>query len=167
MDKETIVKKTTTSNIDTPFGKELKKDFFSADDVLDAYFQGKNDGIKNYSEELLTLIKRNVRDTSRFTFEVSEFLFQKGVSPSNSYIRLTSKYSVDVLLTISEDEYLNEDFIEVYDIVGSLEDEYNSEDLNIHLSFVPKNESFREEVILSDGYILNTNFHETSTRKTQ
>lgn len=146
---ETTKLKSTVINSDS-----LGNDLSIADKLINAYFDGFADGREHISNETFELIKRNLRDASKFTGHIQTFLKSIGITSEDLFVRVTSIIGVDVLVSVNENDYLRPEFSEVYESIVAQETEYNNESLHISLSFVLKNEYFNSEEILSDGFVM-------------
>lgn len=133
--------------------KQDGKELFNADEVLDAYLTGKQDGINELNNNAIEWIKRNLSDCMKFLNELFEDINKRGIAFDGIFYNPPSPYSITLIVTVSEDDFLKDDFNDLYSFIHQLEENYNTDTLEICLSFIAKNEFYDEESIIEDGFI--------------
>jgi len=152
-----ITKAKTEQEVGSSVFSKSHSGYFDADTVIDAYFQGREDGTSDVQRSVIELVKRNLRDATKLIERIEKRLFDLNIEFSNLYLKIAGVYSIDVLAVVTEDDFLRDEFLPVYDLLSELEEEFNSESLTISFSFMPKGEHFNEEEILSDSYLSTQN----------
>lgn len=127
--------------------------YYDVDDVLDAYNAGKHVGAANVEKAFADLLKRNIRDASKFLNSVVSQLYALDIPFTDVYIRHGRWPEIEILMAVRDTDYVKKDFKVIYDVVFDLEQEYNNESLQIYISFLPVNEHFNEAQVLSDAYV--------------
>lgn len=145
----------TINNITTSKNWEftVSKEYFTGDEVIEAYLQGKKAGLKDMQKLILTTLSRNVNDTGKYISEIIGYMKKEGFSPKTAYLKIESWNFLKVLITISEEEFISKKFLEIYDYVSNYENKINNDLFKLEISFVDSN-GVDINCIYSDGFLL-------------
>jgi len=133
-----------------------KQSVFTGDHVIDAYLQGKKDGLESYQKALLNNLKQNVSECGKHTSQLLTHLKDKNFNDTSAFLKINQWDSFSVLVSIKENDFLNPAFLQVYDYLTELEDNIcsDSDTLKVGFSFVDYNEHVNDQNIIADGYVL-------------
>lgn len=134
--------------------KERKEGFFTGDQVIDAYLKGKRDGLKTYRKAMLNNLDKNVNECAKHTYAVIEHLKEKKMGQTSAFLKIDSWNNFHVLIGVKETDFLNPDFLKVYDYVSALEEEISTDTLKVDFSFLDFVDEINEKRIGSDGFVL-------------
>lgn len=127
---------------------------FSSDEVIDAYFRGKKDGLKSHQQSLLDSLNNNVDSCAKHSYEVITHLKEKGFENTSAFLKILQWNTLRVIVSLKEQDFLNPDFLEIYDFVSKLEERVCSNTYTIDFSFLDYSEKVNEKNLHADGYIL-------------
>ncbi len=136
--------------------KTRSKDSFTSNEVMDAYFKGKKDGLEFSQKVLLKQFSANIDSSLKYTAQVVDKLTDLSFKPINAYLRLKSVQHFDVLLTLPEEDILNEDILHIYSFLGKFEKKVHDEMFAINYTLSSHNESFNEQLLALDGFVLKS-----------
>lgn len=126
----------------------------SADDLIEAYEEGKKKG----RDELSAVIQEKVEHNLSTAAEASERLFEylrenTEISPVQVYLRMESAIDFRALFLVPEEQYVTDAMTEVLKEAKSRELELTQETFSIEFSFLAyDNETTDEEAIVADGF---------------
>jgi len=126
---------------------------FSANELIDAYQQGKEEG----RDELFSILDETVRRNLKKAFGQSEKLFgylekNTKVTPEKVFMRMESPTEFCSLFLVSEADYVSEEMLEVMKEAKSRELEIREQAFSLTFSFMALSEHTSEASILSDGF---------------
>lgn len=127
---------------------------FSADDLIEAYEEGKERG----RDELTAVIEEKVEVNLSTAAEASECLFEylrenTEISPVQVYLRMESPIDYSALFLVPEEHYVSDAMTEVLTEAKRRELELTQETFSIEFSFLAYDEeATNEEAIVADGF---------------
>lgn len=139
-----------------------KKYHFSSDEVIQAYFKGKEvgkaDGLKESSEAnrqlFLNALTENLAKAGVHTNEVlSAFKAQK-LKTEEALLRIDSWHRFSVMIVAAETAFKSDKLLKVYDVVNTLESSVTTEQYHIRFSFVAGGKDLDPKALEADGYVL-------------
>ncbi|VAW11201.1 hypothetical protein MNBD_BACTEROID03-1372 [hydrothermal vent metagenome] len=142
------------------FDKYTKaENFVTNDEIIDAYLAGGKSGLEHSKKLALDKLKENIEKSADLTSKMLEFLKSIKINPISSHLKIKSFNRFTILITLSEDEFLSEKFLEAYNIAFKMEKETKADEYyDVMFMFserVP--EKFNEDYIISEGYFLEYN----------
>jgi hypothetical protein len=75
-----------------------------------------------------------------------------GITPISANLKVVSESSLRVLVTVSDEDFLKEDFLRIYSIAREIQDNSKTEVYSIYFSFVNRSPSFDAELVELDGF---------------
>ncbi len=75
------------------------------------------------------------------------------MNPDDAYLKIEAWDTLSIVVLVKEDDYIREDFSEVYEVVTSVEDKFNKEYTNLFFSFIADTGNLDIAHLQSDGYI--------------
>lgn len=134
---------------------ELSEDgekLFSADAVIDAYLKGKRDQLEQSQKAIIEKFESNLRQTSHHTEELISFLNSVQIRPFAAYLKVRSFDTFEVLVTLSERDFLSDEIERAYDYISNMEQRITQELYRITYHFTYHSENFNVSLLKSDGY---------------
>lgn len=133
--------------------EERKWRDFSADDLIDAYREGKQKG----RDELFSILDETISRNLEKAFKQSERLFayledNTKVTPQKVFMRVESPTEFCSLLLIPESDYASDEMLEVMKEAKSRELDLREKAFELDFSFMSLSENTSEEAILADGF---------------
>lgn len=133
-----------------------KQDIFSSNDVMDAYFKGKNEGLDFSKKILLNQLSENIDNTISHTSQVVNKLKELSLNPINAYLRIHSIQHFEVLVTLPEIDILGENILSFYKYLGGFEKSVETDLYTINYTICSYNDSFNEQLLALDGYFFKS-----------
>jgi hypothetical protein len=127
-------------------------EYFSGDEVIDAYYKGKDDGIAQSQKALIELFKGNIVKAGANTRTVVEFLNTNGFKFHAASLKAISFDELQVIITVDEKDILNDEFLKVYDFTAHLEAEVR-QDLYFITFVFAHSQNLNSELLKSDGFV--------------
>ena len=122
--------------------------------LIDAYLNGKKDGIEQHQKLILKKLEENIEKSGSISLRLMKTLKENRFNPIDAFLRVNSWDRFDIMITVSEDEYMNEEFLEMFDVVSNIEKSSREELYGVFISFCSINKFFDEQNVSSDGYLL-------------
>jgi hypothetical protein len=133
-------------------------DIFTGDEVIDAYFQGKKDGKKDVIEEekrlVLDQLSTNISKSADIMGQIFATFTKRGINPVSGFLRVNSWDVFDMLVTVTESDYLSEEILNLYNYIGHIEEDSKAKYYNLTVSIMGGVEYLDIESLTSDGFIL-------------
>tara|TARA_R110002124_G_scaffold157576_3_gene324656 strand:- start:447 stop:932 length:486 start_codon:yes stop_codon:yes gene_type:complete len=129
-------------------------EYFSADDIIDAYQKGHSEAIGKFKDLIKDKIKTNIKETSNNVISLLEDLKDYEFYPDNVLLKIDNWDQFYILFIISEEEFLSPNILDIYQMISDYEDKVKNELYNLTISICSKGEGFNLKKIASDGYIL-------------
>jgi len=142
-----------------PFAKDWEdpkpgEEHYSTNQLIAAYEAGYAKGLGVQAlvkEKFERNIGRSGSDTKKLISKLQEY----GFTPAAARLKVVSWEQFEVLVTLSEVEYLDEKFESIYEFVGELENSSREENYSINFRFCPELDGFDEQKVKSDGFTLH------------
>jgi hypothetical protein len=130
------------------------QEYFGANQLIAAYEAGVAKGIMGAEKLLWEKIHQNIEKAGTDTKKLIDQLKQKGLDLISARLRVISWDQYEVLVTLSEKQFVGEEFEMSYDIVSELENSSREEHYCISFRFCPEVKGFEEQRVKADGFIL-------------
>ena len=146
---------TTTQNATTKGWEPLKQkeDTYTANDLIDAYIKGKNDGLDQAQRAIYKLLDDNIKLSIEVTAKVTTYLKGVNFTPQTAYLKVYAWDNLEILISVPEEQFLDDSFLGAYKFVGDVESSTNNDHINLCFSFISISDQMDENHIASDGYI--------------
>jgi len=128
---------------------------YSVNHVIHAYTKGINDGMEKNEKLFLKQLDDNKKTAGNDTTKVIEYLKSRGINPISAHLRIESVYALDVLITVSDEDFLKDSFSENYTFVNHLQQIGKTDFYSITFNFINQSKEFNKELLSSDGYFLS------------
>lgn len=141
--------KVIASNWKTSQSSKEKDLMFTADDVLNAW----HDGRTFTDKAIRSFFNSNINKA----FQVSENLVSEidttlGIKANEIHLKPLSPAEFKVLIIIDSEIFLSDKMIEAYKLKNTAEDNSEEESFSVTFSFFPFSENLTKDNILSDGF---------------
>jgi hypothetical protein len=142
---------------------------FTGDDVIQAWEQGKKDGVDEILRLAVTQLDENVKAAFAHTSELLSIMQNLGVKPSNAWLKISTWNRLHVLVLVDERDMLEGGIYEVYKEIQSIEDRENTGHYSICFSLVGDAPDLNHRLMESDGYTraINPGRLDAGTRSSQ
>jgi hypothetical protein len=131
-----------------------KEKLFSSDHVIEAYLKGKQEGLEQAQKLMLNKLVQNINNSGSFTQQIISFLKENNLKPSSAFLKINSWDDFKILITLPEDDFVNEKILTAYDFISQFEDKVNEDLFHLEVSMTDVNDNFDEKCLKSDGFIL-------------
>ncbi|WP_432412415.1 hypothetical protein [Rasiella sp. SM2506] len=134
-----------------------KNSIYTNDDVIDAYLRGKADGVKANHNLFVDKLNENIKKSASFTKRMITFLNQIKINPISAHLKINAYNDFVILVTMSEDEFISENFLVSYDFASTIEEEVMSDEYyNVMFMFSDREkEGFNTSLLAADGFFLD------------
>ena len=122
--------------------------------LIDAYLNGKKDGVEQHQKLILNKLDENIEKSGSISLSLIKTLKENKFNPIDAFLRVRSWDRFDIMITVSEDDYMKEEFLEMFDVVSNIENSSKDELYGVFISFCSINNFFDEQNVSSDGYLL-------------
>lgn len=156
--------KITTKNLEESTNTSLpweisvdKNSIYTNDDVIDAYLKGKEVGVKESNQIFVDKLNENIDKSAKYTRKMISFLKKRKLNPISAHLKIKSFNDFIILITLSEDEFISEDFLVSYDFAATIEEEVTEDKYyNVMFMFSDREEKdFNKNLLVSDGFFMN------------
>ncbi|MFZ6023301.1 MAG: hypothetical protein ACOYVG_02470 [Bacteroidota bacterium] len=127
---------------------------FNADEVLNAYFTGKEEGKREHVEKLKNEFYVNLKLATSIAEELFELGNDKNLKLEGIHLRPASLRSFEILFIVNDEMFESDAFREAYILSRLIKNKYKSEVVNYSFSFTPKTDQFNEDCLAADGYYM-------------
>ena len=128
---------------------------FDANDVIEAYFNGKKQGHEDFKALFVEKFHSNLNKSGSLTAKCIAFIKENGFTPVFAKLKVSSFKSYSVLIGVKEEDYNNENFLKIYDHANVLEMEDDSDLFSISFHFAYEGIGFNQKAVINDGYRIN------------
>lgn len=130
---------------------------YTNDDIIDAYLKGKEVGFKEKEQLFVEKLNENIQKSAHLTKSIFAYLKNNGFNPKSAHLKINSFYSFVILVTVPENEYISENFLETYDYASALENEtLNDKYFNPMFIFSDREEdSFNKNLLVTEGFFMD------------
>ena len=128
-----------------------KEDSFS-NQLIDAYLNGKKDGMEQYKKLEISKMEENIKKTGIVASYILNTFKNNKFAPIDAYLRVNSFDRFDIMVTVPEDDCLKENFLDMYDVISDIETKSKEEFYMVFISICSINNYFDEQIVISDGY---------------
>ena len=131
-----------------------KSDFFTSDDLIDAYLYGKRTAFEETKRHAINQLNRNIDKSGEISFNLLRLLTHENFTPIDAYLRINSLENFDIMVTVPESDMISDVFLSMYDVVSNIEKQNKEDSYGVFISFCPVNNHFEEFNVSSDGFVL-------------
>lgn len=129
------------------------KEYFTHDDLIDAYLQGKEQQNTDNQKILLEKLEFNINLAKSQVEIINNLLLEKGFNPFKSYLRINNVIKFDAIFDVSIMDFTSDEFDDVYTQSRVIKKSINTETFNLNFTFMPHSDNLNEKRLSCDGFI--------------
>ena len=129
-----------------------KSDLFTSDQLIDAYMNGKKEGMEQYKKLEMSKMEENIKKSGIVAVDIINELKNNKFTPIDTYLRVNSFDRFDIMVTVPENDFLKDEFLYMYDMISDIETKSKNDFYMVFISFCSTNNHFDEQIVVSDGY---------------
>ena len=127
---------------------------FSADDVINAYFMGK-EASKNEEQKILSeKFRQNLKQAQVKGSELFKKLSQQKIKIKELLLNPRAITDFSILFVVDKNDFLSEKINRAYKISIQEKQELNKDTFQVEFTFMPYTPSLNRDKLISDGFIL-------------
>ncbi|MFW5657765.1 MAG: hypothetical protein ACOC31_04515 [Bacteroidota bacterium] len=130
-----------------------EKEFFTHDELIDAYLRGKEDQKNENQKVLLEKLEKNIKYAQQIVEKIADEITNSGFKTHKSYLRINNIIKYDAVFDISLDDFTSDEFDKIYQFSRNLKNKVNTETFNINFTFMPHTNNLNEKRIVCEGFI--------------
>jgi hypothetical protein len=135
----------------------FNKDTFS-NQLIDAYLNGKRVGIEQHQKLMLNKLEENIEKSGNITTLLLKTLQERSFNSIDAYLRVHSFDRFDIMITVPDEDYMKEEFLEMFDVISDIEMENREELYSVFIIFCSVDENFEEQLVFYDGFSLKLQY---------
>jgi len=144
----------------SPMRHEKGKDTYSADVLIDAYLKGRKDAANIDKQMRLEKLEANLKKAKSLSVHLFESIKEQGFNCSSIKLKIKDIYHYSSIFLVNEDDYINDDFLNIYSQSIKIKKEANKEKtFDFTTIFAPMNSDVEFNNMLADGYIFSYDVH--------
>ena len=136
---------------------EIEPKTFSVDDVINAYIEGRKDGMSELEKIQHEKLLSNIEKLKELSLTFLDLLKAKKISCKSIKLKINTITNFEVLYLVSKEDFISSEFLDVYKLSMAKKKEVASDTFQVDFMFMPYIENINEEKILSDGFIISYN----------
>jgi|GEM_PF-710190 len=126
----------------------------TADDVIDAYFIGKEDGQKAHIDHLKQEFAVNVKLATSIAEELLKIVEEAKIKLGTIHLKAVSFNSFELLFLANEESYNSDNFREAYVLSRILKNKYKTDRVHFSFSFMSESDEITNECLSADGFFM-------------
>lgn len=129
--------------------EQQERESFSADDVINAYIQGKK------AQNVINgrILEENLNRAMELSSSFSETLKEKNIKCKLTLLKPKQITEFESLFVIDEEDYISAEFEEAYRLTISKKAEVNNDTFHFSYIFIPDSENLDRKKLSSNGYV--------------
>lgn len=135
-------------------GTNRKVSQATANEIINAYLEGRKEGKEEAFKEMFDTIFANLKTAQEISETILESINQKDTFCRKAYLKIENIDSFNVILQVEPSVFYSDTIDLLYRKVIEVRNAKNNENFNISFSFMPASKSINEDRILSDGFIM-------------
>lgn len=129
------------------------ENFYSSDDMIDAYFKGKRDGVEEGRRLILDKLSSNIEKSGKNINKIFQYFKSNKINPIYGFLKVNSWEDFKILIVVGEEDYLSDNILNMYEYISEFENNIKDEFYNVSISIIDNSEYFDQDCVSSDGYI--------------
>ncbi len=155
---QTIVKNTkSTKTTDwslKPTIEVQKEKIYSDDEIVDAFFKGRQEQFEEDKKILLDTFSSNLAQAKKVCEEFFDTLWNSNIRCKFVLLRALTITHFDAVFVVPKEKFLSPDFISIYKMARNKKTAVNTTTFQFFFSFMPLTDTLNEERMLNEGYIM-------------
>jgi hypothetical protein len=137
---------------------------FSEGHVYHAYRLGINEGRDQDAKLLNKIIYDNSVLAAQDTMQLTKEMQKLGIRPISAHLKITSRYSFRLLITVSSEDFVKESFAAVYEKANNIQRKSKTDFYSLSFTFINRTDSFDEDLVRLDGFLASFKPLEQATK---
>jgi len=146
-------KNSSKRNISSEWKLKPEKEYFTHDELIDAYLKGKEEQKNENQKILLEKLEKNVRYAQKLVEDITAEISNKGFKSFKSYLRINNIVKFDAIFDVSLEDFTSDKFDEIYTLSRKIKKEVNKDTFNINFTFMPHSDNLNEKRIACEGFV--------------
>lgn len=138
-----------------PLFEYKKNKFYSADQMIDAYFKGKMDQKNSDDQIMIEKLKENLNNAKKIVENLIRQLTAIKIKVKYTKLKITSVKDYEAIIVVAKSNFISPTFENAYKLAIDTKKLENNQTFNIYFSFMPFSLKIDEKKLLADGYILS------------
>ena len=126
---------------------------YTSNQMIHAYTTGVKEGMEQDEKLFQKQIKDNSKSAGEDTHKVIAHLKSVGINSISAHLRIESRYSIEVLITVSDSDFAKDLFSEIYSFVNALQEKSKTDFYTVIFSFINRSSEFDIDMVKSDGFM--------------
>jgi hypothetical protein len=135
-------------------------DAVTDNDVIDAYFKGKEAGKDEAKIAMIKLFELNLGKAQEKSEELYESIKAMGININSIHLKADNLTNFMALIVADYEDYVSENFLKAISVSRDLKTKTDSKDFTLNFYFTYHAETLNVHCLDSDGYFLKYNGHE-------
>jgi hypothetical protein len=135
-------------------GTDSKIIHSTANEVINAYLEGRKVGKAEASKEMFDTLFSNLKTAQEISETLLESINQSGIVCRRVYLKIDNIDSFSVMLQIAPSVFYSDQIDNLYHKAFEMRKAKNIENFSVSFSFLPSSQYLNEDRISSDGYVL-------------
>lgn len=126
--------------------------FFVVREEISTYKTSEGSRIMKRKGDVIRSVKTSAARATRETQQLVEFLQQLDIRVLSAHLKIESQSSAEVLVTVSDSDYVKRSFMDVYGRVNAMRSSVSGKRANVNFKFVNRGDLFDLEAVHADGF---------------
>jgi hypothetical protein len=131
---------------------------FTGDEMIDAYFLGRQAGIQAGWDEKFQILanqfRKNIESAVKISEEFYKEVLENNVSLKTIHLKSEGLSKFTSLFIADLNDFVSEDFLKVHNIARKYRGSNRDKEIYISFLFMPYSEKINQDCLDSDGYFL-------------
>jgi hypothetical protein len=136
---------------------QKQPDVITANDVINAYFKGKEDGKTEQERINLHQFNTNLEKAKIVSESLFETISKSGLHLNSIHLKADTITSFRALFIANKEDFLKDEFRNVFVLARQVKLENENETFEISFLFTPDSKTLSERSLASDGYFIKYN----------
>lgn len=147
------VSKGAKGQLAIPKNWENRQITFTGDEVIDAYYQGRDDERSSIERALKNQLNTNIKTAAQYAVRLFTKSKESQIDLKGIYLKIDNIDQFTALFVADKKAFIGDEFLQVYSIAEDIKKELR-ENIYLKFSFLPDTGTINDTLLLSDGYYL-------------
>lgn len=144
-----------TQNDILPKNWQRSEDYFTSNDLINAYLDGKEAGKKEEKQKWINEFTVNVKLATSISEELYALGEESKIKFSAIHLKARSLKSFESLFFVDKKLFLSENFRNIYTLSRNLRNKYMTDKFNLSFSFTPETDEVSIDSLAADGFLMH------------
>jgi hypothetical protein len=126
---------------------------FSEKHLYHAYRTGFSEGEEQDAKLFEKQIQDNSRKAALDTLAAITAMEKMGITAMSAHLKIVSRYATKVLITVSNEDFVKECFIDIYNKINEIQDKSRTDLYSITFTFINRSAEFDIDLVRLDGFV--------------